>query len=183
MRRLVYESGIDGMQCGGSWRSPIAGLSGCIYALPAVLATVSPAERWYWAFQALVSIAADYVSIDRVSAVHGVDRLSAVFTFVVTAVRCLRIGLPLAAFGPLPLFVFVAANVAKSRGDFSAWCWLHFVWHLTGGCIIVLAACWMDGAHGGDPEAWSSPLHTGSCWPVDNCTPVGNCTFPHHLHP
>jgi hypothetical protein len=73
-----------GSQC----RSLIAGGSGILYALPALVCSNNhPLECVIWIVQAVLSVLADYFHVHHDSLWHGVDRIFATFNLIATILR------------------------------------------------------------------------------------------------
>lgn len=143
----------EGLAC----RSKRAGLSGILYALPAVVALDSPFDVITWTSQACLSVLADYVYICEDSFWHGVDRYFAIFNLLTIIVRastglCWWIGV----LALLPVGCFLGANRAKSRNNLHAWHFWHCLWHVTGGPLACLITFML---HHGAPRSaglWST---------------------------
>jgi hypothetical protein len=131
----------NGMPWKGSrCRSLIAGGSGILYALPALVCSSNhPLECVMWIVQAILSVLADYFHIHHDSMWHGVDRFFATFNLIATIVRAgTRLNSRVLPFAILPVGCYVAANRAKTRLDLRAWHWYHFLWHVTSSWLTML---------------------------------------------
>lgn len=125
----------EGTQC----RSVIAGLSGILYVLPALVSRGHIYDQVMWPIQACFSVLADYIYICQDSVWHGIDRYFAIFNVLAITIRAsiyLRWHVVLLVF--LPVSCYVAANRAKSRMDLCAWHRWHCLWHVVGGPLACL---------------------------------------------
>ncbi len=125
----------QGPECRSEW----AGLSGVLYALPALVSSGHPYDQIMWPMQACFSILADYFYICDNSFWHGVDRYFAIFNVVAITVRaCLHLRGHVALLVILPVSCYIAANRAKNRKDLRSWHLWHCLWHVLGGPLACL---------------------------------------------
>jgi hypothetical protein len=155
----------EGFQC----RSAMAGGSGILYALPALVVVCSNhsnhdhpmVEQCLWMAQAMLSVMADYFHIHHDSLWHGMDRLCAMFNLIYISYRAwsrLNSWQVVVSLLVFPVACYVAANRAKNRLDLAAWHWCHCGWHVTGGplaalVIYLLYACPDDDTNTTDPSS------------------------------
>ena len=127
----------DGPIC----RSKRAGLSGILYALPALVASGHPYDQIMWSLQACLSILADYVYIGEDSCWHGVDRYFAIINLLAIIGRAYNsLHWSVGLLTIIPVSCYVGANRAKTRKDVNAWHFWHALWHVTGGplaCLVI----------------------------------------------
>jgi hypothetical protein len=123
---------------GPECRSWIAGGSGILYCLPACFCTNNHLEQGAWILQAVFSVMADYVCVDRDSIFHGLDRCYATYNVLAMVCRALvRLHLHGVIVATItPLSCFVMANRAKQRLDLRAWHYWHGAWHVTGAAVV-----------------------------------------------
>jgi len=125
---------------GSICRSKRAGLSGILYALPALVAFGHPFDQIMWSLQALLSILADYVYICQDSFWHGVDRYFAIFNLLSILARASgSLHWSVGLLSIIPLSCYVNANKAKTLNDVNAWHFWHCLWHVTVGPVTTLA--------------------------------------------
>jgi hypothetical protein len=125
----------EGHQC----RSKMAGLSGILYALPALVSPGHPYDQIMWTTQALVSVLADYCYICQDSFWHGVDRYFAIFNAITVVLRVyVVLSWKIALLAILPMACFVGANRAKNQKNLDAWHVWHCLWHVSGGPLVGL---------------------------------------------
>jgi hypothetical protein len=119
----------EGHEC----RSMMAGLSGVLYCLPALFCKSHSIEQYVWLTQALLSVMADYVYVDKDSWVHGIDRFVATtnaFAVLIWAASGLKVNIMI--IGIIPISTFILANRSKQQRSLQSWIYYHFLWHLTG---------------------------------------------------
>ncbi len=125
---------------GDECRSIMAGLSGLLYALPALVCP-SPLEKCMWVLQAFFSVWADYIHIHQDHIAHGLDRIFAsAMTARMIAVGASRLQPWFVVIAALPLGSFSRAHIAKSNKALDAWKFWHFMWHCTGSLSVLLTA-------------------------------------------
>ena len=122
-QRLLLEGG-GGDTAGGTCKSPpflsignrvsaaAAGLSGVLYAAPALFEASSPVERAAWAITAALSVVADYFHVHKKSVAHGVDRVWATSMLLATIYRAATL---LAWWTPILAVPCVSCFVMASR--------------------------------------------------------------------
>jgi hypothetical protein len=116
----------------------MAGGSGILFCLPAIVCQTNYLEQFAWILQATLSVMADYVFVDQESIFHGMDRYYATFNVVATICRALlTVDLSVVVVATVvPLSCFAMANRAKQRLDLQAWHHWHGAWHLTGAVVV-----------------------------------------------
>lgn len=123
----------EGQKC----RSKIAGLSGILYALPALVAVGHPYDQIMWTVQAMLSILADYCYICQDSFWHGVDRYFAIFNAVTIVWRVsVVLSWHIAFLMIIPMGCFVGASRAKDQRDLDSWHVWHCLWHVSSGPLV-----------------------------------------------
>ena len=132
------DSGIpwSGLQC----RSIIAGGTGIMYALPAL---VCPTwwEKSLWFVQAICSVVADYFEIHHKSYWHGIDRCVATMMTIRAIVICATILRPwIALIALVPLSFYVGSSRAKKSKNLEAWKRSHCGWHVSGSLLVLLTS-------------------------------------------
>ena len=142
----VQGATMDFCKNGLPWDGPIcrskrAGLSGILYALPALVASGHPYDQIMWSLQACLSILADYVYIGEDSCWHGVDRYFAIINLLAIIGRAYNsLHWSVGLLTIIPVSCYVGANRAKTRKDVNAWHFWHALWHVTGGplaCLVI----------------------------------------------
>lgn len=131
---------------GTTCRSKRAGLSGILYALPALVATTTNSghpsyDQIMWTVQACLSILADYFYICQDSIWHGIDRYFAIFNIVTIVWRAyVELNWKVVLLAILPVSCYMGANRSKKQMNVEAWHMWHCLWHVTGGplaCLVV----------------------------------------------
>lgn len=123
---------------GPECRSILAGGSGVLYCLPAFFCKSNRTEQCVWLMQALLSVMADYVYVDKDSCIHGIDRFFATANAVAIISRAAYgLNTMIATLAIIPLSTFVLANRSKQQLNVQRWIYYHFLWHLTGSICIA----------------------------------------------
>ena len=127
----------EGEQC----RSIKAGMSGCLFGLTALFCPSNRVEQTWWIIQAITSVLADYVYIDRRSIWHGIDRIWAQSSLLYLVIRGPKyINLVAGILLPsLAISCFILSNRAKMKKDLEQWHWCHFLWHIVAPAMTCLA--------------------------------------------
>ena len=124
---------------GDECRSIIAGGSGILYCLPALLCNGNGIEQVRWLTQAFLSIMADYVYIDQDSSIHGIDRIFATTnTIVIILQAASQLEMIMVFTAIIPISTFILANKSKQQLNLQSWKYYHFLWHLTGSLCGIL---------------------------------------------
>jgi hypothetical protein len=125
----------EGHEC----RSKMAGLSGILYALPALAAAGHPYDQIMWTVQAMLSILADYFYICQDSIWHGIDRYFAIFNAITVVLRVsVVLSWEIILLVIIPMGCFVGANRAKNKRNIDSWHVWHCLWHVSGGSLLGL---------------------------------------------
>ena len=140
-RGLTKEFRSNGLPWKGKkCRSILAGGSGVLYCLPALVCQSNPFEQCTWIAQGILSVIADYFFMDRDSLAHGIDRISATTLFVSMTFRAVtKLRVTSLVLSIVPFFAFVLANRAKQKLDLQLWIYCHFLWHLTSSISTTIA--------------------------------------------
>ncbi|GAB5359353.1 hypothetical protein AAMO2058_000536800 [Amorphochlora amoebiformis] len=119
-------------------KSRWAGLSGYMYALPA-LATPFLWEKGVWILQALLSVTADYYYVNDIHMVHGVDRIFATYNtirMILIVAACMPMWT--VVFALIPLSFYYHGALAKKNIDVQSWIFYHTLWHISGGLLCAI---------------------------------------------
>lgn len=123
---------------GHECRSIIAGGSGVLYCLPALFCKDNNIEQYRWITQALLSIMADYVYIDRNSWIHGIDRIFATTNTIAVIFRAVsQLQIIIVVLSIIPISAFILANRSKKQLNLQWWKYYHFIWHLAGSLSVT----------------------------------------------
>ena len=130
---------------GHECRSMVAGLSGILYCLPAFFCKSHSIVQYVWLIQALLSVLADYVYVDKDSWVHGIDRFVATanaLAMLIWAASGLKFDIMM--IGIVPISTFTLANRSKQQRNLQSWIYYHFLWHLTGSIGVAFVFHLLD---------------------------------------
>ena len=122
-----------GKQC----KSLVVGVSSFFYCAPIFFCENNNIEKCLWLLQAILSVMADYIYIDRDSLVHGVDRYFAMANLSILIIRA-ACGLKAITMtiAIIPITAFILANESKRQRNLQRWMYYHFLWHLTGSIAV-----------------------------------------------
>ena len=150
---LLKGTTVDFCRNGLPWEGPVcrskrAGLSGILYALPALVANGHPYDQIMWTVQACLSVIADYCYICQDSFWHGVDRYFAIFNLLMIIARAWNaLTWIFVALAFILVSCYMGANRAKNQSDVKSWHFYHCLWHVTGGTLACLAVYMIHTVH------------------------------------